>query len=173
MSKQIRPLPWITDGANDFLLDKMKSGEIKSVLEFGSGASTIFISEYVDRIVSIEHDEGWYNTIKEIKEDRNLNSLECRLEPRPYHKVCEEYKNDKFDLVLIDGRDRVLCCKSSANLVRAGGYMMLDNDERSQYKEVHDILSKWEKNTFNQVGRDYTGWSAPHPWATTVWKNNQ
>lgn len=171
--KVIRELPWITDGANLFLQDRVQSGEIKNVLEFGSGASTIWFLKNGLNVISIEHDKEWYDKISGIIQENNFQ-CEYILAERPYSNICEKYYNNMlFDLVIVDGRDRVLCVEKSKKLVKPNKFLMLDNDEREQYKKAHKILESWQKNGFVQEPRkpDLCGWVAPHPWVTTVWKN--
>jgi predicted O-methyltransferase YrrM len=174
---KVRDIPWITDGANDFLVNAIATGEIQSVLEFGSGASTLWFAREGVRLVSVEHDKKWYEFIK--KELGTLDTLtEYIHKSLPYNDICSRFyaNNVKFDLVSVDGRGRVGCVKSSHDLVRPGGYLLLDNDERSKYRETHKILDHWEKKECEQVGPDYTGWikwkkSHPeHRWVTTIWK---
>lgn len=165
-----RNIPWITDGANLFLEEKINNREIKTVLEFGSGASTLFFASKELNVISIEHDKEWYDKIQDELKNRNLSINNYLLLERPYNNICETLKDEKFDLVFIDGRDRVLCAESSFLLVKKGGYLILDNDERSEYKKIHEILFSWDKNSYEQIGADLTGWTAPHRWITTVWK---
>ena len=170
MNIKLRNIPWITDGANDFLFQKVLNKEIMSVLEFGSGASTVWFAENIETLISIEHDEGWYGKITDILNSKGLSIEDYVLFPRPYSNVCSSYKDRLFDLVVVDGRDRVSCAKASYKLVRPGGYLMLDNDERSYYNSVHGLLEKWEKISYVQSGPDKTGWIAPHHWITTIWQ---
>ncbi len=170
MSISIRNIPWITDGANDFLFQKVSSKTINSVLEFGSGASTVWFAENVETLISVEHDREWHSKVTSIISDRGLHVEDYILLPRPYSSICNSYKDRLFDLVVVDGRDRVSCAEASYNLVRPGGYLMLDNDERASYNPIHNLLEGWEKTSYVQVGRDKTGWYAPHHWITTVWQ---
>lgn len=55
--------PWMTFPAISFLKDVL-SKETK-VFEYGSGYSTIFFNQYVGETVSIEHDNEWFNKVKE------------------------------------------------------------------------------------------------------------
>jgi predicted O-methyltransferase YrrM len=177
---EIRDVPWVTDGANHFLFRMIEAGKINSVLEFGSGASTVFFAKMGLTVVSIEHDPEWYNQVTKKLQRGSQNSKVTRhLLPRPYHKVCDSLASEKFDLVLVDGRDRVRCVEESRSLVKPGGHLMLDNDERSyvyaldcglSYARAHSLLNGWSKLSYEQRGRDMTGWDAQHVWITTVWQ---
>ena len=167
---KLRPLPWITDGANDFLGEKIRSEEIKNILEFGSGASTHWLLKQGVNLISVEHNPSFFKFLKNKINEEYI--FEYILAPRPYNNLCAEFQSRAlmFDLVIVDGRDRVKCVESAHPLVAPGGYLMLDNDERIKYRRTHDILLNWEKQSYKQVGADYTGWKNPCPWVTTVWQ---
>ena len=195
----IRSLPWLTDGANDFISEKILSGEIKDVLEFGSGASTYWLAQQGVNVISVEDDAAWYNLISEkLKEVDPLlgNKVDYRLIEEPKCKDLDKEakitvdisvigselldRGLEFDLVIVDGSMRLNCVLASYKLVRPHRYLILDNDERSScsggfpsYRKVHDVLSSWDKTSYEQVGLDRTGWAAPHKWITTVWKKQE
>lgn len=69
----------------------------ESFLEWGSGGSTLYYSQFVDHYVSIEHDEGWFNKTKEIIEHRGLDNIEYHFVPTNEIKF-----DDKLDTAAID-----------------------------------------------------------------------
>ena len=50
-----------------------------------------------------------------------------------YAKSIDRFKNERFDLVLIDGRARPSCVKHAACKVKQGGFLLVDNTERAHY----------------------------------------
>ena len=174
---RMREIPWITDPSFDFLSESISSGKIKNILEFGMGSSTIWFAKQKVNIISVEHNKKYYslviNSINSINGD--MRNMKCILKSLPYEDAFLEHRSEDFyfDLVLVDGRRRVTCVEASIPFIRQGGYLMLDNDERSRYKEIHNILSEWDKQVYEQIGVDYTGWQHKHPekkWLTTVWQ---
>lgn len=114
----------------DFFLKHLKKNH--TVLEWGSGASTIEIAKHVKKLVSIEHNESWYNKVsQEIPENVDLHYVPFNTEEDPGHDgTYEQYKDyvdkavelskqhGKFDVIFIDGRARVACaaiCKQIAH----------------------------------------------------------
>jgi predicted O-methyltransferase YrrM len=178
-----RVLPWITDSSHEFINGyitniKKSRSTYPLVLEFGSGASTIFFATRSKKLYSIEHAPEWSKTVQElIKLLPDSSHIEYILSPRPYSdRVKDLPKDEKFDIISIDGRDRVEClraCEEESLLAERGIYI-LDNTERisgygKRYMEMLDILSeKYNLISFEQTGADSTGWVPNHRWVTTI-----
>ena len=102
----------------EFFMSHLK--DTHSVLEFGSGTSTFEIANKVKKIISIEHQKKWYDSlILESPENCTLILKEPNL---PYVEglSCGTYDEFKdyiespieygpFDIILIDGRAIVSC----------------------------------------------------------------
>jgi len=89
----------------------------KIMLEWGSGGSTLFFSKYVKKYISIEHDEEWFKKIQGSNAEMHLvkNNM-TRTEPTQPEQFRDyidyvDVLNEKYDLVLIDGRARPHCAK--------------------------------------------------------------
>lgn len=150
--------PWLTFDAIDFLYSRDFKG--KRVFEYGSGGSTLFWLERGAHCVSIEHDYLWYDRIKQIVE--RYSNIDYRFvasevgevsnqdfsDPNAYissgyHKKHEHYTNyvrqidefedESFDVVVIDGRARPSCIKHGWRKVKIGGLLILDNADREYY----------------------------------------
>lgn len=138
----IRETPWLTPESVSFLEDLIKCNPDIKILEFGCGGSTIWFSRLLKspnaRVVSVEHDAEWQAAVKETVG----SNVDLRHLPRPYSSVCDEFPDNYFDLVLIDGRDRILCAAKSMRLVKHGGFMMLDNADRRIYAPIEEVLLK-------------------------------
>ena len=131
-------IPWLNYGFINFLSERLKDDFI--LFEYGSGASTSYFSKKVQTVVSVEHDEQWFNLVKAnlpnnvtlIFEPLNTNGTYCRL----IHQF-----NNKFDIVLIDGRDRVNCVKESISKLSERGILILDNSNRERYNEIFEWMN--------------------------------
>lgn len=55
-----------------------------------------------------------------------------------------------FDLILVDGRARPSCFGRALEKVAPGGWLVLDNAERSGYRRVHEKMAQlgWERRDF-------------------------
>jgi hypothetical protein len=120
--------PWFNYDAIDFLKSYITKG--MTVLEFGSGGSTLFFSDHCKSVVSIEEEENLTNHIKWIKYvKKNLHKNNVRFLSYGSNII------GKYDIVLIDGTDqRLKSAKLSYNLLKPNGIMIID-DIYSLYPE--------------------------------------
>jgi len=168
-------IPWITFEAKEWL-DKFLKQDM-TVFEYGSGGSTLFFSKKVKNLISIEHDKTWYEALSSLlKEKKILNCEYWLLEPRPilakdtnlnfsyplsftseaytnmsfkkYVKSIDVFPNGSFDLILVDGRARPSCILHALNKLRPGGFLMLDDSERTYYHLGKQLIDRWERIDF-------------------------
>jgi len=167
--------PW-TSPASILFFDKVLNDKMIG-LEYGSGRSTVYFARKLRHLVSIEHYEGWYIKVKEMLKNKNIDNVDYVLLPKensPYNKKdldiylnehneleskkifekyynkVNEYPDDYFDFVLIDGRSRVRCGLNAINKLKSGGIFVLDNSERERYLPLHKSLNSWPMvNTTN------------------------
>lgn len=102
------------------------------VFEWGSGGSTIWFAQRTHSLQSVEHNPRWHRKVK-----GRLNKVPGTREARLHHaqgtgyvSVIEDYPDDAFDLVLVDGVWRAECANTAIQKVRPGGYLVLDDAER-------------------------------------------
>lgn len=132
------PVPWITYPAIDFLSGRINNQ--MSVFEYGSGASTLWWASRVNRIISCEHDREWYRQVAATLPD-NAVLLCIDLEyGGAYCRKVAEY-DGCFDVVVIDGRDRVNCARNSLAALKDNGVILWDNSDREEYREGIDYLA--------------------------------
>ncbi|UCD63926.1 MAG: FkbM family methyltransferase [Candidatus Zixiibacteriota bacterium] len=133
-----RALPWLTYAAIAFLEDRIRAD--MSVFEFGSGGSTLWWSQRVARVVSCEHDSRWYELMKP-RLSPEVEYLYYDLEPGgDYSKAVCRYSRE-FDIILIDGRDRVNCAINSLPALKPAGVIIWDNSDRERYRQGCDHLA--------------------------------
>jgi len=142
------PLPWYTYPAISFLSGKILSH--MTVFEYGSGNSTFWWSKRVSSLTSCEHDPRWYNSLKN-RVSSNVEYLYRELDRGgEYSRVILEYKN-RFNIIVIDGRDRVNCAKNSLQALRDDGVIIWDDTERDRYQEGCSYLMQ---NDFRRLDFD-------------------
>lgn len=162
---------WFTEGANEWLKNWLLKTTTKSkrtlIFEFGSGTSTRYLSGFENtQIISIEHDVDWYFKVREmLVGKKNVTHL---LMDRPYNSAIQNFPNNYFDLVIVDGRDRNLCVRSAYDKVKKGGILILDNSERYEYQPSKNLLKQWQHFVFSQPEPDKYGFTYPH-WKTTIY----
>jgi len=148
-----RGLPWVVDGANDWLAENISADW--SVLEYGSGSSTIWFSPRVASVLSVEHNPLWKLQVAY----RCGPNVKIAVRERPYAWFPLK---GRFDFVLVDGRDRVRCVTKARDRVKPGGVLMLDNSERTWYSRAWELMEGWELlGDVEQVGPDRCGFCYP------------
>ncbi|MFT5892198.1 MAG: hypothetical protein ACI9Y7_002308, partial [Dokdonia sp.] len=70
-----KPIPWLTYSSIHFITQKLANTSF-SVFEYGSGNSTLWFSERVASIISVEHSLEFYDIIKKkIQSKTNVTYL--------------------------------------------------------------------------------------------------
>lgn len=145
VDSQKQEIPWFTYSAVHFL--KSTVTKRMRVFEYGSGNSTFWWSRLVLSVVSCEHNKSWYDRIKGIVPS-NVEYLYVELNSsHDYAKSILNYKCE-FDIVVIDGRDRVSCAKNCLTTLRQDGVIIWDNSDRAIYQDGYSFLLK---NGFKQL----------------------
>ena len=135
-----------------------KNGKAK-VLEFGSGGSTIWLANYAHELHVIEHHEEWYEAVKNRLERSGLiNNTHLKLLNTPYDSAADSFSDAYFDLVIVDGRDRVNCAKKSLRLVKNGGLLIMDDAQRTRYSEMRNLLEAFPTQRFFSPHRSTQYW---------------
>jgi hypothetical protein len=128
------PLPWLTYPAIDFLGSLAYEG--KKVLEFGSGYSTLWWAQRADSVISLEADQRWMDAMAD-QMPANATVLPLPTDPTDrYHRtvdvvgfLAEHVRGQKFDVIVIDGVDRVGTARASLPYLAAGGIFVTDNSD--------------------------------------------
>lgn len=147
----------------DLLLNSLKPTD--SVLEWGSGGSTLEIAKNVGRLDSIEHDIRWYNNVKrQLYDNTNtcLHFVARNKEEKPgddgtledyydYVNYPKKLNDRKFDVIFIDGRARVECAKVALQLLKDDGIIFIhdyrhpqEQYRRYEYEVVEQFLEPIE-----------------------------
>ena len=122
------PYPWYTYPAVEYL--KQLDFSDKTVFEYGCGHSTLFWAARAARVVSVEHNAGWYDLVK------GKLPANCTLvhEPESDAYAAAIAKFDaQFDVIVVDGlvtgRTRIKCARAAIPYLRDGGMIILDNSD--------------------------------------------
>lgn len=133
------PLPWITYPAIDFL-NKRINKEMR-VFEYGCGSSTLWWALRVKEVISVEHDEAWYKQMVQVIPDNvKLFYIDLVYDGK-YSKKSAEFEQ-YFDIIIIDGRDRVNCARNGINALKDNGVILWDNSDRQEYNEGYKFLKE-------------------------------
>ena len=152
------PIPWYTFDAIEFLKENLTKNHI--IFEFGCGASTLFFSSKVKKVISLESNRKWFEIITSILKNSGDFLLEknyftnknCEiflneeaLDQDEYQNFAQNYSqknNIKFDFLIVDSLKRFECVKNSFEAIKTDGYLILDDSERPNYQKIYDFLHK-------------------------------
>jgi predicted O-methyltransferase YrrM len=147
--------PWIVPAALGWLRRRIRSDW--SVLELGSGRSTVWFARHAGRVVSFEDIEYWHARTRERLAELGLDNVELRLGPvEELPTEVEALPEAAFDLVVVDFLEsphvtRVDVLKPAMKRVRPGGYLLLDDSDRPGYAEAYELLSGWRERRFSGI----------------------
>jgi hypothetical protein len=130
-------LPWVTYSFIDFIQPRLNK-ELQ-IFEYGSGSSTLYYAKRVGKVVSVEHDKDWYAKILSTKPS-NAEMIFTELQTDGAYSRKAASLDAQFDIIIVDGRDRVNCCKHSVAALSPSGVLVLDDSERSDYEEARIFL---------------------------------
>lgn len=127
-----KPLPWVTYSFINFIENRLSKDMV--LFEFGSGNSTLYYSSKVKEVHTVENDKDWYNKISKIlPKNVTINNIEL-VYGGDYSKASS-LTNSKYDVIIVDGRDRVNCMINAVKSLKSNGVIILDDSEREAYKE--------------------------------------
>jgi predicted O-methyltransferase YrrM len=132
-----KPVPFMSYPAIEFLARRVQPDI--SVFEYGSGASTVWWASRVKNVISVEHDETWYrDVLQQIPSNVTLEFV--ALEPGGAYCRRAVEQGRTFDVVILDGRDRVNCARSAIEALNPRGVIVWDDSERERYAEGQQTL---------------------------------
>jgi predicted O-methyltransferase YrrM len=143
-------LPWLAFDVIDWLAAVMTP--TTSVFEYGGGGSTAFFADRVARVVTVESDLEWATALGKALESQQ--NVEVRFASpddfyREYVSMIDAFPTESFDLVLIDGRERVQCVEHALPRLKDGGWVVLDDSDRERYAPACDLLRDWDCREFH------------------------
>lgn len=157
-----KPIPWFTYPSLEFL--KKRINKNMSVFEYGSGSSTLWWSERVKRVVSCEHDFIWYSKMKKKTESFSNVELLYRELEEGYEREAFRYTST-FDIIVIDGRERIKCAVNSLRALKDDGVIIWDNSDRTKYSEGFETLLR---EGFKRIGFKGIGAGGYRSWETSI-----
>ncbi len=179
-------LPWMTYGAIEWLAKTLT--QTMAIFEWGSGGSTMFFSQRVRGVVTVEHDADWFAQVNNALLRKGAVNVNLMLE-KPRHAAffeplygssdarfegqtfgdyvtrIDKYPDEYFDIVIVDGRARNHCISHAVNRIKRGGYLLLDNSEREEYRVGWSIIQHWPTLKIEGPG-PYNSYS----WETRIWR---
>lgn len=125
--------PFMAVKEYEYIKDVINTHGLKRVLEWGSGASTLWFSENceIDSWLAIEHDRPYYDYLKPKLNDK-VDLVLAEDDVNDYTCVPGE-----FDLIIIDGIYRAECLQKAFKMLSSHpqARILLHDSGRKEYKE--------------------------------------
>lgn len=147
-------VPWWTFEASDRVAGFLATRPDARVFEWGSGASTVWLSQRAGSVTSVEHDSGWAKLVRPVLPDHAVVRV---VEPVPATGRAEQVLSEKagfegldfhdyvaalddtdgtFDLMVVDGRARNACFLRAVSRLAPDGVLVFDNVDRERYRSA-------------------------------------
>jgi hypothetical protein len=133
------------------------------VFEYGSGASTLWLADRADEVISIEHHRGFADVIAPALARHPAISFQV-VEPastqnptlgsrKPGHQGMDfldyvhaiDQAPGVFDVIVIDGRAREACLAVAQHRLAPDGLVVFDNSHRNRYRRAIAASSLTER----------------------------
>lgn len=124
------------------------------VLEYGSGASSVWLARRAAHVWSVEHEPGWARVVRSLAADAGVGDRLTLLEVPPEasdaprvpsgrrgergrdyarYVAAADLVPARVDLVVVDGRARTACLEVAARRLAPGGLVLFDDSQRPRY----------------------------------------
>ncbi|MGX7672161.1 class I SAM-dependent methyltransferase [Plantactinospora sp. DSM 117369] len=130
--------PWLTPQATQILSTMLRPSD--QGVEFGSGRSTLWLSQRVRHLTSVEHDDVWHGTVSARLKAQGVHNVDHlfaapdvpfdRGAESEYVRTLLRFDDSSLDFALVDGIYRDACAQLSLGKLRPGGLLIVDNVER-------------------------------------------
>lgn len=152
-------IPWLTFDAVPVIEEFVRPG--MNIFEYGSGSSTLWWSKLGASVISIEHDEHWFNVLSSyITPSDNIqlqliraDTVPCNTNATPddpygyrtqhygfenatfkaYVSSIDYYPDSYFSVILVDGQARPSCIRHALPKLRSDGLLIIDNANVDTY----------------------------------------
>ncbi len=126
--------PWLTRQGIRLLSELLTPSD--RALEWGAGTSTAWLGRRVARLISVEHDPGWFERVHAQLSSSGLDPGAVRLlalspngnpAASPYVRAIDEFSDGELTVCLIDGEHRAACALEAMPKLGAGGLLIIDD----------------------------------------------
>lgn len=113
------------------------------VFEWGTGCSTAWLAQRVKQVFTMDDDSNWSRRAKEMCSREGLRNVDFSVYRAGEVKYLEAIfwfaEMGGIDLAIVDGMDRVNCFEYAVKYVKPGGFIILDDSQRDEYKKAFKI----------------------------------
>lgn len=130
-------LPWWNVEATREVESFLKARPGARVFEWGAGASTVWLARRTGDVISVEHDSDWLGKFQaQTKDHHNVALLHRAIDgddADAYVNAIDEF-DGQFDLIVVDGRQRVRCLEKATSRLAPHGRILFDDSGRARYR---------------------------------------
>ncbi len=156
------PIPWMNYTVVELLSDRLTPD--LDLFEYGSGFSTAYYAARVRSVTSVEYDRDWHDTIAPTLPTNAQLIYQEKDEDGDYCRTITT-TDKSYDVVVIDGRDRVNCTIQAIPHLTPTGVIILDDTHRPRYQPAVDHAAQFGFKHLKLTGLKPTG---RRPAATTI-----
>jgi len=158
-------LPFIALNAFRFLKAQLRPDA--RIFEWSSGMSPLWFEDHCAEVHSVEDDLTWFNLISARARSAHLYYLGGRR----YVNKITEFPRGYFDLISIDGSERLACFRLVDDYLKPGGMLIIDNTDKDRVNlgDLYEIDCRLKGQARYEVHR-FTGWTHGNffPQETTI-----
>lgn len=120
--------PWIPPSATRDIGSRLSSAA--RGLEIGAGMSTLWLAPRCGSLVTIEADEAWVKSLRNILAERGWGHVDLRALWRA-EEMCDfaDIPDGSLDFCLIDGGPRAACLRAALPKLKPDGWAYVDNTD--------------------------------------------
>lgn len=146
--KSHKSLPWLTQDSIKIIESLILKSD--NMIEFGSGRSTPWFSNRVNKLISIETDQKWVKTVSDnITISSKVELYLLKTEDEFLSKI-NFIQDHTLEIALIVGKYRDLCVNYIFNKINSRGIIIIDNVIwflfNSQTDSPNSLMSHEEMN---------------------------
>ena len=150
--------PWWNKRAIHYLATHLRPGD--RVFEWGSGGSTVWLTEHGAHVTSVEDNQEWVSKVSDRCPEADLRAIPGtatgtikspggglggeRLFYDDYVAVIDGFRDGSFAVVIVDGQCRAECFKRAIPKVSPGGMIVLDDSDMRLYAPLKKSLPDWK-----------------------------
>ena len=150
------PIPWFTYSALEYL-EGIDLTEM-SVFEFGCGNSTRYWSTRARSVVAIEDNPSWADEVRgKLGENASIVIVQLLAD----YAAAIALNRESYDLIIIDGTDRLGCAREIDGRLRDGGFVILDDAD--EHVEAAAVL-----RAYDLIEVDFAGFSPVNSYTKTT-----
>ena len=143
IDNKMEPVPWWAYSAIHFIEERLSDSF--RVLEFGCGNSTVWLSERVKDVISIEFDSVWAERIASIV-PKNTKIIVTKSSRK---FLAEDHdKLGKFQVLIIDAGNRLEIATNASTFISDDGVVLYDDSNSQDWLDLRNLMAQ---NGFKEI----------------------